>query len=408
LLGVTLPGRVTGADLVPALASLAAQRGYSLYLLGGRAGVAARAGQLLQEQNPGLRIAGAVSPPHLSVLDANPALVDDIHRAQPDALLVALGNPKQEKWIAMHAPELAVPVMIGVGGSLDFIAGVTRRAPPSMQRLGLEWAYRLAREPRRLWRRYVVDLAGLAYFFGRQWWNLRRGGIGSLPVLPASGTVLVGGVAVIRVQGHLTLATRDSFLYEGEEALRATSHLVVDLAQASFLDSAGYGALIALAQRAASAGGELRLTALQRPVAQMLRVLRLDQFFETCPDVAAALQQVPHLVRGSTESDTSVPAPHGWQKIIAPRRLDASTAPEFRDRCLAVLALSPRLIVDLSGTVFLASAGLAVLIALTREARERNGELRLASPTPDAMRVVKIAKLESVLAFYPNVGTAGG
>jgi N-acetylglucosaminyldiphosphoundecaprenol N-acetyl-beta-D-mannosaminyltransferase len=423
LLGVNLPGRVTGADLVPALAALAAEKGYSLYLLGGGPGVPDRAAEALRATYPAIRIVGTVSPPFAPVLDIDPALIEDIRNAQPDILLVAFGNPKQEKWIAMHAPELRVPVMIGVGGTLDFIAGVTRRAPEWMQRCGLEWLYRLAQEPRRLWRRYMVDLVGFGYFFTRQWaamypWRMLRRG-GPAPALaplataiPASEPVMIGGIVVLSVGERLTIANCEPFLAQADEALAHSPHIVIDLARTTFVDSSGYGALVTVAKRARAAGGELRLATVQPQVMQVLRVLRLEQFFETYADTAAALLAAGHaaaLARGAAAAppEPAVAAPAGWQAARAPRRLDAASAPEFRAKCTALLAASPRLIVDLSETVFLASAGLAVLIALSREARALNGEVRLACLMPDALRVLKLAKLDGVLAVYPDVTKAG-
>ncbi len=407
LLGVPLPGRVTGADLIPALAGIAAEKGYSFYLLGGGPGVAVRAAEAMRERYPALRIVGAVSPPYRSVLETDPALLDDIRLARPDLLLVAFGNPKQEKWIAMHARELGVPVMIGVGGTLDFIAGVTRRAPDWMQRSGLEWSYRLLQEPRRLWRRYVVDLAGFVYFFARQLWALRRPIAETSTIVPTTGAVLIDDVAIVSVEARLTLATRDSFQAQTDEALSHTSFLIVDLSRVSFMDSSGCGMLVALAERVRAAGGWLRLAGLQPQVAQVLKVLRLDKFFESFADLPSAMAAAKY--SGAPEHGAPPPvdlAPDGWQAVKAPRRLDALTAPEFREQCSALLGACPRLVVDFSETTFLASAGLAILIALSRAALESNGELRLACLSPDALRVVKIAKLESVFALYPDLASA--
>src|SRR6185503_12601611 len=141
MLGVPLTGRVTGADMVPALAERAAERGYSIFLLGARDGVAARAAQILKSRYAGLKIVGVLSPPNTSLLEMDRTILDEVKAAKPDILLVAFGNPKQEKWISMYANELSVPISIGIGGTLDMIAGITKRAPLWMQRWGLEWLY---------------------------------------------------------------------------------------------------------------------------------------------------------------------------------------------------------------------------------------------------------------------------
>jgi N-acetylglucosaminyldiphosphoundecaprenol N-acetyl-beta-D-mannosaminyltransferase len=142
--------KVAGVELVDALAARAAQTGFRLYLLGAKPGVAAEAGAKLAERHPGLVIAGArdgyFGP------DDEPALIAEIRAANVDILLVALGVPRQELWIAQQQAALDVPVAMGVGGSLDVFAGRVRRAPLTFQRLHLEWLYRLVQEPWRFQR----------------------------------------------------------------------------------------------------------------------------------------------------------------------------------------------------------------------------------------------------------------
>lgn len=152
-LGQRLPERVTGSDLVPLVASQAAQRGWRLFLLGAAPGVAEQTARQLEQQNPGLRIAGvyAGSP---DAADA-PAIVARVHAAQPDVLFVAYGAPAQDLWIARHKAELGVPVLMGVGGAFDHLVGVQRRAPVWLQRIHLEWFFRLVTQPWR-WRRQLA------------------------------------------------------------------------------------------------------------------------------------------------------------------------------------------------------------------------------------------------------------
>lgn len=150
--GMPLRGRVTGVALTEQIAALAAREGWSLFLLGAQPGIAERAAAVLQERNPGLRIAGCYAgSPRPADEDA---LVARVVAAQPDVLLVAYGHPAQDLWIARNQPRLRVPVAIGVGGVFDYMAGAVPRAPAWMRRLGLEWMYRLIRQPWR-WRRIV-------------------------------------------------------------------------------------------------------------------------------------------------------------------------------------------------------------------------------------------------------------
>jgi N-acetylglucosaminyldiphosphoundecaprenol N-acetyl-beta-D-mannosaminyltransferase len=151
--GMPLRGRVTGVELTSRIAAEGARRGWSLFLLGAAPGVAERAAAILQARYAGLRIAGcyAGSPRPAD----EPGIRALILQAQPDVLLVAYGHPAQDVWIARNQPHIRVPVAIGVGGVFDYLAGVAPRAPGWMRRLGLEWLYRLARQPRR-WRRILT------------------------------------------------------------------------------------------------------------------------------------------------------------------------------------------------------------------------------------------------------------
>jgi N-acetylglucosaminyldiphosphoundecaprenol N-acetyl-beta-D-mannosaminyltransferase len=151
-----LPERVTGSDMVPALCSLAAARGYRVFFLGGAPDVAADLGPRLQERFHGLQVAGIEAPPFRPLTAVEQAeLFDRIRAARPDLLFVAFGQPKGELWIAEHHRTLGVPVSIQVGATVDFLAGRVPRAPRWQQRLGLEWVYRLYQEPGRLARRYL-------------------------------------------------------------------------------------------------------------------------------------------------------------------------------------------------------------------------------------------------------------
>ncbi len=153
LLGRPLRERVTGSDGIYRLARHSAERGYRVYFLGAGPGVADTAAQSLAAAYHGLTVAGTYGGSPADGESA--AVVEQVRAAAPHLLLVAYGVPAEEKWIARHRHDLGVPVMIGVGGSFDFVAGITRRAPPWMRRAGLEWLHRLLREPWR-WRRQLA------------------------------------------------------------------------------------------------------------------------------------------------------------------------------------------------------------------------------------------------------------
>jgi N-acetylglucosaminyldiphosphoundecaprenol N-acetyl-beta-D-mannosaminyltransferase len=158
LLGTPIPSRITGTDLVLGCASMANAHGYSIFLLGAQPGVAEAAARVLGQQYPRLRICGTYAPPlGPFTSDEDARMVHQIRAAAPDFLFVAFGAPRQDVWIREHMAELGVPVSVGIGGVLNFIAGTVRRAPGWMQHSGLEWLFRMSQEPGRLWRRYLVE-----------------------------------------------------------------------------------------------------------------------------------------------------------------------------------------------------------------------------------------------------------
>jgi N-acetylglucosaminyldiphosphoundecaprenol N-acetyl-beta-D-mannosaminyltransferase len=158
-LGTPLKGRVNGTDLFEQVAVRAAESGKSIFLLGGEEGSAEKAAYQLQERHPDLLIAGWYCPPFGFERDPeeNGKILRLISNVQPTYLFVGLGTPKQESWIAKHGAATGARHAIGIGVSFSFVAGMIRRAPPWMQRYGLEWLWRLGVQPNHLWRRYLVD-----------------------------------------------------------------------------------------------------------------------------------------------------------------------------------------------------------------------------------------------------------
>ncbi len=402
LMGAPLAERVAGADMIPSLAKRAAQKGYSLYLLGAAPGVAAKAGMILQEENPGLKIVGITSPPYSSVLEMDRTVIEDIKKAQPDILLVALGNPKQEKWIGLYGRELCVPVMIGVGGTLDFIAGTTKRAPMWMQRFGLEWLFRLLSDPRRLWRRYFVDLVVFGSFFVRLWWVMRQGQ--KLPILlPRADMVIVEDTAVLSIRGRMDLSNHAVFVDNAHRALQETPFLITDLSEATYLDSTAIGALVGLTKLARDSGGKMWLVAVPESIYQIFSLMRLDHFFEIHDDVNMGLA-----ARHARKLPSIWPVQENgeWTVVKMPRRLDAATCPEIAGECSKLLDRNPYLVLDLSDTVFLASAGLATFVQLKRKAQEQRGELRLTGCSKDVKSVLRLAHFDQLFPIYNDVFAA--
>ncbi len=257
LLGADMPGRVTGADLLPRLAAAAGRRGNSIYLLGGDPAIGRQAADMLREQTPGLNVAGVDSPfVHTVGHDLSTADLDDapicerINAAAPDILFVAFGNPKQELWFNRNRNRLKVPVTIGIGGSFNFLTGAVARAPEWMRRVGLEWLHRLYSEPRRLFIRYALGMSKFcwmsapALFLGgldRLRTSQKRGGMrcsrryysGSRQIFLSDADKILTPACLAEAWGELESLERDDKVA-----------IVLDLNETTGVSAVGLGALL--------------------------------------------------------------------------------------------------------------------------------------------------------------------
>jgi N-acetylglucosaminyldiphosphoundecaprenol N-acetyl-beta-D-mannosaminyltransferase len=158
LMGFSHVKQVRGTDFMLAVCEHCARRGYRQFFYGGAPGVVEKLAARLQSRFPCLQVSGFYSPPFRSLsFEEDAAVVELINAAKPHILWVGLSTPKQERWMADHRVRLNAPVLIGVGAAFDFLAGLKRQAPRWMQKGGLEWLFRLVMEPRRLWRRYLIN-----------------------------------------------------------------------------------------------------------------------------------------------------------------------------------------------------------------------------------------------------------
>lgn len=169
-LGHSLSQRVYGPELMARACARAVDSGQRFYLYGGRnQGALVQLALNLRQRHPGVKIVGGYSPPHRPLnKEERVAIAAEINHARADVVWVGIGVPKQEKWMAQMRPELEAPVLVGVGAAFDFHAGLVPQAPSLLQDAGLEWAYRLAQEPSRLWRRYLRYNPRFVAAFARQ------------------------------------------------------------------------------------------------------------------------------------------------------------------------------------------------------------------------------------------------
>lgn len=157
--GTPIKEKISGSDLFPLLCKMAAEKKYRMYFLGAAEGVAAKAANNLTKRYPGLMVVGTYSPPYGFEKDVAEMkrIIRMIKDAQPHILIVGLGCPKQEKFILKYKDKLGVPISLGLGASFDFEAGSIKRAPKWMRNCGMEWLFRITQDPKRMFKRYVID-----------------------------------------------------------------------------------------------------------------------------------------------------------------------------------------------------------------------------------------------------------
>jgi len=413
ILGYPLKERVTGSDLVPLFAGLAAREGFSLYGLGGAEGVAKKALDTLAARNPGMRIAGFYSPPKADIIDMdNPGILARLAEATPDILLVAFGGPKQEKWCNMHIRQWKVPVAIGIGGSLDFLAGAQKRAPRWVQKLALEWLWRMLSDPPRLFRRYV---ANIAFFFSailRLLW-LRYGPVPSTPK-PSAGPRTV--VAPDSSSAHRVVYPGSADA-EASKAFRAACDaasglpLVVDLAGRDWLDIRELGEILEIHRHCRSVQRWMGVVASHPRLARMLRFVRLDRYLNLADDMAEALDMLNAWKAADRKGGVSIETDRRL-RVVLPTELTAANAGEFKagleaawDRMAADGDVAG-VVVDAAAVRFLDSAGLGALVALRKRALPLPGGFRCSGFQGNARQTLKIARMEA--CFTDDAAAIGG
>ncbi len=398
-LGNPLPERAAGSDVVPLLIRAAAENGHRIFLLGAGSGVAAEAAERLQGQHPALVIAGHYSPPYRELLDMDfPEIARRVKDSRPDVLLVSFGCPKQEKWIAMHLRRLGVPVVMGVGATLDFIAGRMRRAPVLMQRTGTEFVYRLAQEPRRLAGRYFRDLIRFAPSIAFQLWGLCSAGrrpctaeSGPLPEAP--------DWRLVRVAGDFSAAALNDKRGFFDEAIGALEHCLLDLSQVRLLDSTGVAVLARWRKRLSAHGKRLVLHNPSADVRRSLKLMRLTGHFST----VGPSSEAPHHPGDSTGACREVIPPFPGGHTVAWRgEVTAANAEAVWDLTRGHLASADArqrqtFIIDLTRLRFIDSAGAELMERLRDWAHDLGKGIRFLGSSHDVRNVLRFAGLLDLL-----------
>ena len=398
LLGNRLPERVAGSDLVPILIDLAAQKDYRIYFLGGRPDIIERAIENVTSQHPNLNVVGWDSPAFAPLHEMDHAAIRArIQAARPDMLFVSFGCPKQEKWIAMNYRALDVPVCVGVGATIDFLAGEMSRAPSWMRRCGLEWSFRLLQEPRRLFRRYVKDFWVFGRGLLRQWLLLRPGGL-AMAVRPPLAQWDEASMLALPDRLDAAFVTGAAALWESLADVGAT--LLADASRVGFIDSTGVGALIRLRKRLRANGAELILVGSSPPLLQGLDLMKLTALFLAAPDLTQARAKAAQL---GLERKTPVQSRSQDLKTHLDWCGDvtAATVEDVWSRTSFLIDAhshkQEEMAIDLEKVRFVDSTGLGFMVRVRRMARQHGLLVRFVNPSETVQRVVRMAKLEDFL-----------
>jgi N-acetylglucosaminyldiphosphoundecaprenol N-acetyl-beta-D-mannosaminyltransferase len=352
LFGVPLRERVTGADLVPHLVRLSGLKGYRIFLLGATPEVAEAAERQMRIMSPDVRVVGRLSPPirPLNEFDNEPILAA-IEAASPDILLVAFGSPKQEKWISRHRDRLKVPVCIGIGGTLDFLAGTVRRAPLWMQRSGLEWAFRMGANPQRLAPRYFRDAVWMARYLCGQ--LIARRAVRNRQDTLKIAVDRVGNVSVISVTGAMAGSGLVSLEKALSSAVLSRRPIVLDLAGTSFLGADGLWILALLLRRASQSNCEVWLASLSRSLDRQLRAAHFQGLFLSA---ASSLEAIRGISRGSLQ--LNVELGNGWAVCRIAGELPLGARQTLEEICLCLRQSCDHFELDASGVAEFNSSGL--------------------------------------------------
>jgi len=289
LLGNPLKERVTGVDLIPQLAKLSAERGYRIFFLGSEEKSSALAAAVLEERFPGVKIVGRYSPEVKPLDEMNDEdILKRIRAARPDILLVAFGNPKQELWIDRNRERLNVPVAIGIGGSLDMIAGSLKRAPKFIQFLQMEWLYRMMQEPRRLLPRYARDLAALLRHL-----PVEVAAVWMQPEMKNDWPLEVsveGGTRVLHMPAVLTGNDCTEVLAQVETATVMGESVIFDMVLTERVEADGVGCLLEARRTMTGAGLPFWLAGVNGPVRRVLQSAALVQHIRMASTTPEALK----------------------------------------------------------------------------------------------------------------------
>lgn len=400
--GPRLKERVTGSDITPMLAEHAAKKGHRLFFLGAAPGVAQQAADILTKRHPGLNVVGCYSPDKADVISMkSDVILQKLEETKPDVMLVAFGAPKQEKWIQMHRGEWKVPVSMGIGGSLDFIAGAQMRSPVWMQKLGLEWLGRMLANPKRLAGRYLQDGLFLLRAIIRLL-AIRLSPRGKLAVRldqTPEGKNLSGLNSIYAVMKSVKT------LEEGElEAARllelaAGKNLVVMPESVAWLTSVELGILVYLAGRLRKKNRTMLVYATSRRIERLLYAQGLKRCFPIANKPSGIIRKLERRTAESTtgsveRDDANMLTVHLPAELTAVNREALAT---LLFKTWQEGAAPSKIRVDASPMRYIDSAGLSLLVDLKKRAEEELITVSFAGCSEVVKQIIHVNNLNDLI-----------
>ena len=398
-LGNPLPERVTGSGMTPMLLARAETRGWRVFFLGGTETSVARAAANTRAKHPRLQLVGAYSPPFKPLIEMDHEdILRRLREARPDILLVAFGCPKQEKWLNMRYRAAGVPVAIGVGATIDFLAGTMKRAPLWMQKTGLEWIFRLLQEPRRLFCRYATDLWVFGWAILRQWRQLPADRQAS-PAVPAVEVTPQpdAGALVARPSARLTVGAVQMNASTWRQLPDRSLDVLLDMGGLTAIDSTGVALLIRLQKSLREHGRHLVVVAANPMLARTLELMKISEFFTQAPDVPAARALLAD--RRHESNVVAPPVPTCPSALVVWRgEVTALNVDEVARATEATMTnFSGPLVIDLSAVRFIDSSGIGLMVRLRKQAQGRLTVLAFVGASESVRNVALLLRLENLL-----------
>lgn len=412
--------RVAGADFLPKLIELCSKKGKSVFLLGSDAQTAQKAAEKLQTLFPSLNLAGTASP-HVFVsgieledaYEKDIAIIEQINHCSPDLLLIFFGNPKQEIWFQRIRHLLRVPVTIGGGGTLSFISGYVPRAPVWVQKIGLEWFYRLMTEPSRLWKRYLYDLVKLLYIsFPLIMYHCYNKLVSSFFSSQSSHLVKLDfsssqqSLSVIILPTHFNKKAswdvRDLF----EESLKR-DFLVIDFRLVRYIDASAIGFLLRLWKFVSESHRKIFILGISRQVKRSMKLHRSwsqihSHYFENIEDLIALLNtQID-----STIFFTTIENKESYSIVYFFGQIDATQDHRVQFTRFSQSLNNQHIILNFQYCTFVDSSGMGLLLKLRHFCVDNKKELVLCELSSNLKQMFHISKLDTLFNFYQHLPEA--